>query len=122
MRNFAQGAIDVSDGLVGDIGKLASVSHVGAIIEAGRVPFSPAAEEALRREPQLLASLLTAGDDYEIVAAVPAASAAAFEAEANAKGAAVTLIGRLDGPEASLRVLDPEGRPLELERKGYAHF
>ncbi len=122
MRNFAQGAIDVSDGLVGDIAKLASVSHVGAVIEAGRVPFSPAAEEALRREPELLATLLTAGDDYEIVAAVPAASAAAFEAEANAKGTPVTLIGRLEGPDTGLRALDPEGRPLELERKGYTHF
>ena len=122
MRNFAQAAIDVSDGLVGDIGKLASVSHVGALIEASRVPFSPAAEKALRREPQLLAALLTAGDDYEIVVAVPAASAAAFEAEAKARGAAVTPIGRFEAPEAGLRVLDGDGRPLELKRTGYSHF
>jgi thiamine-monophosphate kinase len=122
MRNFAQGAIDVSDGLVGDIGKLASVSHVGTVIEAARVPFSPAAARALRREPQLVQALLTAGDDYEIVAAVPPASAAAFEAEVKAKGASVTLIGRFEVPEAGFRVLDGEGRPLEFERTGYSHF
>ena len=64
IRNFAQGAIDVSDGLVSDIGKLAGVSHIGAVIEAKRVPFSPAAAKVLKREPELLATLLTAGDDY----------------------------------------------------------
>lgn len=122
IRNFAQGAIDVSDGLVGDIGKLAHVSHVGAVIEAGRVPFSRAAEKALRREPELLGMLLTAGDDYEIVAAVPEASAAAFAAEAKAKGTPVTMIGRLEGADTGLRVLGPDGSALELDRGGYAHF
>jgi thiamine-monophosphate kinase len=122
MRNFAQGAIDVSDGLVGDVGKLASVSHVGAEIEAERVPLSPAAEKALQREPQLLATLLTAGDDYEIVAAVPEASGRMFEAEAKAKGTPVTLIGRLKSAETGLVVLGPDGTVLELEPGGYAHF
>jgi thiamine-monophosphate kinase len=122
IRNFAQGAIDVSDGLVGDVEKLARVSHVGALIEAARVPFSPAAQKALQREPQLLETLLTAGDDYELVAAVPEASAAAFEAEAQAKGASVTMIGRIAGPSGDVRVLRPDGEPLELSRKGFAHF
>jgi thiamine-monophosphate kinase len=122
MRNFAQGAIDVSDGLAGDIGKLASVSHVGAVIEAALVPFSPAAQKVLKREPQLLATLLAAGDDYEIVAAVPAASAAAFEAEVKAKGTSVTQIGRLESPEAGLLVLGPNGKSLALDRVGYTHF
>jgi thiamine-monophosphate kinase len=122
MRNFAQGAIDVSDGLVGDIGKLASVSHVGAVIEAGRMPFSPAAKKALKREPQLLETLLTAGDDYEIVAAVPEGSGRTFEAEVTAKGTPVTLIGRLETAESGLRVLGPDGKALKLDRSGYAHF
>ncbi len=122
MRNFAQGAIDVSDGLVGDIGKLASVSHVGAVIEAERVPFSPAAKKALKREPQLLAMLLTAGDDYEIVAAVPEGSGPTFEAEAKAKGTPVTLIGRLETAESGLVVLGPDGKSLNLGTGGYAHF
>ncbi|MEX1059395.1 MAG: thiamine-phosphate kinase [Methyloceanibacter sp.] len=121
IRNFAQGAIDVSDGLVGDVEKLARVSHVGALIEAARVPFSSPAQKALQREPQLLETLLTAGDDYEIVAAVPEASAASFEAEAAAKGASVTMIGRIAGP-SGVRVLGSDGKPLELGRKGFAHF
>jgi thiamine-monophosphate kinase len=122
IRNFAQGAIDVSDGLVGDIEKLARVSHVGAVIEAGSVPFSAAARKALEREPRLLETLLTAGDDYEIVAAVPEASAAAFEAEAQAKDASVTRIGRLEGANGGVRVLGQDGKALELGQKAYAHF
>ena len=122
VRNFAQGAIDVSDGLVGDVQKLAQVSHVGASIETARVPFSSAARKALKREPKLLATLLTAGDDYEIVAAVPEASAAAFEAEAAAKGATLTMIGRIEGDAGAVRVVGPDGKTLALERSGFAHF
>jgi thiamine-monophosphate kinase len=122
VRNFAQGAIDVSDGLVGDIEKLAHVSRVGAIIEAGNVPLSTAARKVIAREPKLLASLLTAGDDYEIVAAVPEASASAFETEAKDKGVPVTAIGRMSGSGGEVSVLGPVSRPLVLDRKGYAHF
>lgn len=122
VRNFAQGAIDVSDGLVGDIAKLAQVSHVGAVIEASRVPFSPAARQALQHEPELLETLLTAGDDYEIVAAVPESSAGGFEAEAAAKGASVTVIGRIEGQADEVRVLGPDGKTLTLERQGFSHF
>ena len=122
VRNFAQSAIDVSDGLVGDVEKLAQVSHVGAVIEAAKVPLSPAARKALKREPALLDSLLTAGDDYEIVAAVPEARASAFEAEANEKGVPVTLIGRIAGSSGGVEVRGPDGRAVGLDRTGYAHF
>jgi len=122
VRNFAQGAIDVSDGLVGDVQKLAQVSHVGASIETARVPFSSAARKALKREPKLLATLITAGDDYEIVAAVPEASASAFEAEAAAKGATLTMIGRIEEEVGAVRVVGPDGKTLALGRSGFAHF
>lgn len=122
VRNFAQAAIDISDGLVGDTEKLARVSHVGALIEAARVPFSPVARKALQKEPPLVEALITGGDDYEIVAAVPEASASSFESEARAKGVAMTMIGRLEGPAGEARVLGPGGEIVRLERKGFAHF
>ncbi len=122
MRNFAQAAIDVSDGLVADVEKLVQVSHVGATIETVRVPFSSAAQKALQREPKLLKTLLGAGDDYEIVAAVPEASAAGFEAEAAAKGATLTMIGRIEGDAGAVRVVGPDGQTLALERLGFSHF
>jgi thiamine-monophosphate kinase len=122
IRNFAQGAIDVSDGLVLDTEKLAQVSHVGAVIETSRVPFSAAGRKALARAPDLLEDLIAAGDDYEIVAAVPEASAADFEAEAEANGISLTMIGHLEKGESKVRVVGPDGVTLKLARKGFTHF
>lgn len=122
VRNFARAAIDVSDGLAADIEKLAHASHAGAVVEADKVPVSPAAEKVLAREPKLLADLLTGGDDYEIVAAVPKTSTAAFEAEAKGRGVNITAIGRVEPSDRPIRVLGADGKPLALERKGFVHF
>jgi thiamine-monophosphate kinase len=121
LRNFAQGAIDVSDGLAADVEKLAQASHVGAVIEADKVPFSPAARKALACEPGLLADMLAGGDDYEIVAAVPDTSVKAFEAESKNKNVPVTAFGRL-GQGSDIRVMGSDGVPLKLARKGFTHF
>jgi thiamine-monophosphate kinase len=122
VRNFAQAAIDVSDGLVGDIEKLCQVSHVGARIETARVPFSSAAAKALRREPSLLPVLITAGDDYGVVMAVSEKSAPGFESEAEAKGAAFAFVGNLVPAEEGVTAVDAEGRPIPLKHKGFSHF
>ena len=121
LRNLASAAIDVSDGLVGDVGKLAAVSHVGAVIEAARVPLSPSARKAVESDPALLEALLTGGDDYEIVASVPEASASSFEAEIRAKDEIVTQIGQIEERDGT-RILDEGGRTLKLSHKGFAHF
>jgi thiamine-monophosphate kinase len=122
IRNFAQAAIDVSDGLVSDLEKLCHVSGVGARIESRRVPFSPPAAKVLEREPSLLASLITGGDDYEIVAAVPEASASAFEAEAEKGEIPVTAMGTVVLGKGDAAVLDLEGKAMTFECKGFSHF
>jgi thiamine-monophosphate kinase len=122
VRNFAQAAIDVSDGLVGDVEKLCGVSHVGTKVESKRVPFSTAAKKVLERAPDLLPVLITAGDDYGIVVAVSKKSAPDFESEALAKEAAFTLIGEVTAAEKGISVLDGEGHPLKLKQKGFKHF
>jgi thiamine-monophosphate kinase len=121
LRNFAQGAIDVSDGLAADVEKLAQASHVSAVIEADKVPLSPAARKALARDPGLLAAMLTGGDDYEIVAAVPETSVKVFEAEAKNKTVPVTAFGRLE-QGSEIKVMGLDGAPLNLARKGFTHF
>src|SRR5262245_36392040 len=93
VRNFAESAIDVSDGLVGDIEKLCQVSQVGAEIELSRVPLSPAAQKAVAKDPDLLELIIIAGDDYEIAGTVPEGRGASFEAEAKECGVVVTPIG-----------------------------
>jgi thiamine-monophosphate kinase len=122
VRNFAQAAIDVSEGLVGDVEKLCRGSHVGAKIEAERVPVSPAAKKVLAREPGLLPVLIAAGDDYGVVAAVSEKSGSGFESEATAMGAAFRQIGQLLPEEDGVAVLDGEGTAIELKHKGFSHF
>ncbi len=122
LRRYAHAAIDVSDGLVGDIEKLCTASKVAGVIEASHVPLAAAVDKALAREPRLLHELITAGDDYEIVATVPEASAAAFEAEALKQEVRVTAIGKIVVENPEVAVIDGKGRPLKLPHKGYAHF
>ena len=70
LRLHASAAMDVSDGLAGDLGKLCRASGVGAEVD-GRVPLSEAALAALGGRPQGDETMLTGGDDFEVVAAVP---------------------------------------------------
>jgi thiamine-monophosphate kinase len=122
---LASAALDVSDGLVADLGHLAEVSAVAARLEAARVPLSPAARQAVEAAPELLATALTGGDDYEILLAAPPEAAEALAALSQAAGVPVTRIGRLEAPAADgpgVTVLDGGGRPLALERAGWNHF
>jgi thiamine-monophosphate kinase len=122
LRQCARAAIDVSDGLVGDTAKLCKASGVSATIAAPRVPLSPAAGKAVAKKPELLAELITAGDDYEIVAAMEASHASGFEKEAQQHGVPVTAIGEVHAGSGEVEVVDEEGRPLELPRAGFEHF
>ena len=122
LRRDAHAAIDVSDGLVGDLQKLCAASAAGAVIEADRVPLSAGARKACAAEPRLFEALITAGDDYEILAAVPEAKAASFEAAALEREVSVVAIGKIVAGTPEVLVRDGEGRPLTFAHKGYAHF
>lgn len=127
LRGIATAAIDVSDGLLGDLGHLLRRSGTGATLE------SAAALEllALRRlatvagdlpQPQLqLECVLAGGDDYELAFTAPPQRRAAVEAAGAASGTPVTRIGRVDA-EPGLRLLDAGGRPLERPFRSYDHF
>ncbi len=121
LRAHAGAAMDVSDGLVGDLQKLFEASGVGARIEAARIPLSAAAAQILDRDPAMRATLFTGGDDYEIVCAVPETVAAGFERAASAAGATVTQIGAATD-KGPLLVLDDGGDALDLKEQSYTHF
>lgn len=122
LRQCARAAVDVSDGLVGDTAKLCRASGVNATIEAARVPLSPAAAKAVAKAPELFAELITAGDDYEIVAAMEAAHARGFESGAKDHGVTVTAIGEVRAGDGDVEVLSEDGRPLKLKHMGFSHF
>jgi thiamine-monophosphate kinase len=118
---YASAAMDISDGLAGDLAKLCRASGVAAEIRAARVPLSQAAGAALEREPALMETVLTGGDDYEILATVSAGKVEALREEAAAKGVAVTEIGTVRTGH-SVRVLDQNGNPLAFARPSFSHF
>lgn len=121
VSTHASGAMDVSDGLVGDLAKMAAASGVHVQIEAGRVPLSRAAEAAIAADPGLLAVALTGGDDYEIVAGVPEMQLDAFLGDCSAAGVPAVAIGRATAGEG-VRVSDRHGETLDLGSASFTHF
>jgi thiamine-monophosphate kinase len=117
---YASAAIDVSDGLVGDLGKLCRASSVAADIDVATVPLSDAARAAIAAEPALLETALTGGDDYEIVLTLAPEKLDGFRTAAAAAGVAVTEIGGVQAGEGT-RFLH-EGKALTFTRASYSHF
>jgi thiamine-monophosphate kinase len=122
LRTHAAAAMDVSDGLAGDLAKLCRASKVSVDIEVARVPLSEAASAALASDCNLIAPILTGGEDYEIVCTIAPDHVAAFEAECAATGVPVADIGRILPGDSPPRFLNPEGQPLTFIRPGYSHF
>ncbi len=121
IRVNASAAMDISDGLAGDLGKLCRASGVGAEIEVARVPLSMAARTALAVEPKTIETILTGGDDFEVVATVPHAALDLFLAAARVVGVPVTTIGRVTSGKGA-RFLKADGRALRFVRASFSHF
>jgi len=121
LGSYASAAMDISDGLAGDLGKLCRASGVAGEIDCARLPLSEAVRAALTREPALIATIVTGGDDYEILACVPAAKVADLQRDAAAAGVPVSEIGRIAAGEGT-RLLAPDGKPLALAQSSYSHF
>jgi thiamine-monophosphate kinase len=117
----AHAMLDISDGLIGDLNHLCAVSGVSAVLEAARVPLSPAVRAALTRDPALLAPVLGGGDDYELVFTAPRAAEPALAALAAALALPITMIGRIEAG-SGVRVIDETGRNIALAASGYRHF
>lgn len=118
LHGVASAGMDVSDGLVQDLGHLCSLAGLGARIEAARVPLSP---DAAAAGPDWLAACLTGGDDYELLLAAPPAHAGRLRDVAAAQGIALTCIGAFTS-EPGVVVADKAGHAIPLDRAGWSHF
>lgn len=119
LRKLAHGCIDVSDGLVADLGHVLAASGVGGVVHYQALPLSPATLRYLDATGNW-AMPLCCGDDYELCFTAPATVRGEVEALAAHTGVALTRIGTIE-PQPGLRVLR-QGRVMELERTGYRHF
>lgn len=117
----ARAMMDISDGLVADLGHIAQASGVAAVIEAARLPLSPAARGVIAADPLRLSAALSGGDDYELLFTVAAEAGAALTALADELGVPLTRIGRIEAG-SGVEVVDDRGEALAVPVAGYRHF
>lgn len=120
LRGRANACIDVSDGLLADLGHICASSQVGAEIDAALLPHSSALLD-LFDEATSQDFALSGGDDYELCFTVPPQQVAAVQADLARLGCGATRIGRIVEGEG-VTVRDSEGHRLESLRQGWDHF
>lgn len=119
IAGIATAAMDVSDGLVQDLGHICHASDLGAEIVADDVPLSDAARLA---GPEWLETCLTGGDDYELLLAVPPGRADALRTAAAQAGIPATRVGHFHSGSSQVMVRHASGEPLALTKGGWSHF
>ena len=122
IRTHARAAMDVSDGLAGDLAKLCAASGVSAVVDLKSVPLSKAASAVLAAGAVSLDDLISGGDDYEVLCAVPQGEFEDFASMAQAVDVAVHPIGTIIVDQSVPKWLDAVGQELPLARTSYSHF
>ena len=122
VRDHASAAMDVSDGLAGDLAKLCAASGVSAIIDAPSIPLSAPVATLLARGAVGIPAIVSGGDDYEILGAVPENRFEAFAQAAMRAAVPVASIGTVIAGTLAPKFLDGQGREIPLPRLSYSHF
>ncbi|WP_313574373.1 thiamine-phosphate kinase [Pseudescherichia sp.] len=120
LRDLANSAIDLSDGLISDLGHILQASECGAMIDVDTLPYS----DALRRHvdpDQALRWALGGGEDYELCFTVPELNRGALEVAIGQLGILYTCIGRMSADIDGIS-FTREGRAVTFDWKGYDHF
>ncbi len=121
LRGVASAALDVSDGLLGDLGHILSASGCGARIDTALVAPLLATPGLALDDDARLSLVLAGGDDYELLFTTPASHAEAVVAAGLSSGTPVTRIGRIEA-EPGLRLVDASGRPVTGRYASFDHF
>ncbi len=123
LREFALAAVDISDGLVADVGHIAEQSSAAVTLEASAIPFSPAMERAIAHKPELLTNAITGGEDYELAFVARPEDAARIKELSKKLTLRLTRIGALHaGKAGNVAVIDAKGQQLQLIQGGWNHF
>jgi len=121
LTGLAHAMIDISDGLVADLGHICETSQVAAVVELDLLPLSPAARVVAESNPAIRPCLAAGGDDYELLFTAPASAEKPLADLSSRLGIPITNIGRIE-PGAGVRIVDADGRVITLDHTGYRHF
>jgi thiamine-monophosphate kinase len=121
LLGIASSALDVSDGLLADLGHIAEVSAVRIAIDAAKIPVSSATQALWGHGQETIVRAATSGDDYEIAFTAPTSARARIEELSRTSGVSVTEIGRVEGG-SGVHLLNDKGRTIPVPRAGFTHF
>jgi thiamine-monophosphate kinase len=121
LGGIAHAMIDISDGLISDLGHICETSSVAASVELMRLPLSPAAEVVVAGDEVLRAQLATGGDDYELLFTAPIEAEDEITSLSQGLGLPITEIGLIEAGEG-VRLLDEHGAALPIDKAGWRHF
>lgn len=121
LSDLAHAGIDISDGLVADLGHVLQASSVGAEIQLSEIPLSNAAKALLQLQKADIADLISGGDDYELLLSCAPAHRLAIAEMAAKTGVSITRIGQITPGQEAIFV-DQTGARIVLKRAGYRHF
>jgi len=121
LAGIAHAMLDVSDGLVADLGHICEASQVDGTISLTQLPLLPAARQLAAADPDLPARLATAGDDYELLFTAPPNAADQIRRLSEELGLPITAIGNV-AKGAGVRLVNAAGKEVPLAETGYRHF
>jgi len=121
LLGLASSALDVSDGLLADLGHVAKLSEVRIALDAAKIPVSAATRALWGQGSEGVVRAATSGDDYEIAFTAPASMRSRIEELSRTSGVAISEIGRVEAG-SGVHLLDDKGKPIPVVRTGYTHF
>jgi thiamine-monophosphate kinase len=121
LLGIASSALDISDGLLADLGHVAKLSEVRIVLDAAKIPVSAAMLALWGRGEDSVVRAATSGDDYEIAFTAPTAARTKLQELSRSSGVAICEIGRVDAG-SGVHLLDDKGKPFSVPRGGYTHF
>ncbi len=121
LQGIATSCIDISDGLMQDLGHIAECSNVGATIDWNKIPLSEAAKRILPEIPNHYEAIAAGGDDYELLFTTASSDAETLNKLAERSNVKITFIGKIQ-MDGDVKLLHDSGKEINLGKKGFKHF
>ena len=117
----ASSCLDISDGLLADVGHICRNSNLGAVIEQSKIPLSAAVQEVLLKTPDLMEKVLSGGDDYELAFTVPKDRYGQVMRKAESLDVPISVIGKMV-TRLGVSLIDDDGAEIPIPSMGWTHF